>query len=58
MSALSVAFGLIVPAVFNKKYTAIGSGLLFLFFGVKLLLEYFKNSEKGNDEEKEVEEEL
>ena len=55
MSAISVAFGLIVPTIFNKKYTAIGSGFLFLFFGVKLLYEYYLNEKKSNEEEKEIE---
>ena len=58
MSALSVAFGLIVPTLLNKRYTSIVSSVLFLFFGCKLLHDYYKNEVKDDGEEKEVEEEL
>jgi Ca2+/H+ antiporter, TMEM165/GDT1 family len=39
MTVLSTAMGLVLPKFLDKKYTHILSGILFLYFGVKLILD-------------------
>lgn len=59
MTILSTVMGLVLPAVMDKKYTHILGGILFLYFGFKLLLES-RGMEVGktSEELEEVEEEL
>ncbi len=59
MTILSTLMGLVLPALLPKKYTHIIGGLLFLYFGVKLLLDSRSMQEnKVSEELEEVEEEL
>jgi putative Ca2+/H+ antiporter (TMEM165/GDT1 family) len=59
MTILSTAMGLVLPNLMPRKYTHILGGLLFLYFGVKLVWES-RQMETGrvSDELEEVEEEL
>lgn len=43
MTVLSCAFGVVIPKLIPKKWTIFISMLLFLFFGLKLLWEVYKN---------------
>ena len=43
MTALSSAFGAVVPMLIPKKWTILLSMLLFLFFALKLFWEVYKN---------------
>lgn len=59
MTILSTALGLLLPNVLPRQYTHIFGGILFLYFGIKLLLESRKlEAGKSSDELEEVEEEL
>lgn len=59
MTILSSFMGLALPALFPRQYTHIFGGILFLYFGVKLIYDA-RSIEKGkcSDELEEVEEEL
>lgn len=59
MTVLSTAMGLVLPKFLDRKYTHILSGILFLYFGIKLI--YDSRSMEGgkhSEELEEVEEEL
>jgi len=59
MTVLSTAMGLVLPKFLDRKYTHLLSGMLFLYFGVKLI--YDSRSMEGgkhSEELEEVEEEL
>ena len=58
MTILSTMMGLVLPALIPKKYTHIIGGILFLYFGVKLLLDSRGMEDKVSEELEEVEEEL
>ena len=59
MTILSTLLGLVLPALLPKKYTHIIGGLLFLYFGIKLLLDSRSmQKNKVSEELEEVEEEL
>lgn len=58
MTILSTAMGLVLPALMPKKYTHIIGGVLFLYFGFKLLLDSRGMENKVSEELEEVEEEL
>jgi len=58
MTILSTMMGLVLPTFLPRKYTHIIGGLLFLYFGVKLVLESRSMEDKVSDELEEVEEEL
>lgn len=58
MTILSTMMGLVLPALFPRKYTHIIGGVLFLYFGVKLTLESRGMEDKVSEELEEVEEEL
>jgi putative Ca2+/H+ antiporter (TMEM165/GDT1 family) len=59
MTILSTAMGLVLPNVMPRKYTHILGGLLFLYFGFKLIYESQQMEEgRVSDELEEVEEEL
>lgn len=59
MTILSTAMGLVLPKFLEKKYTHILSGILFLYFGVKLILDSRQMvGGKVSEELEEVEEEL
>lgn len=58
MTILSTLMGLVLPALLPKKYTHIIGGLLFLYFGIKLLLDSRNMQNKVSEELEEVEEEL
>lgn len=59
MTILSTMMGLILPSFLPRRYTHIFGGLLFLYFGIRLVLES-RGMEEGavSDELEEVEEEL
>lgn len=59
MTIISTGMGLILPKFLDRKYTHLLSGILFLYFGCKLLYDS-KNMEHGkvSEELEEVEEEL
>ncbi len=50
--------GLVLPSIMPKQYTHIIGGILFLYFGVKLIYDSRSMSDKVSDELEEVEEEL
>ena len=50
--------GLVLPSIMPKQYTHIIGGILFLYFGIKLVYESRSMSDKVSDELEEVEEEL
>ena len=58
MTILSTLMGLVLPALIPKKFTHIIGGLLFLYFGGKLLLDSRGMEDKVSEELEEVEEEL
>lgn len=59
MTVLSTGMGLVLPKFLDKKYTHILSGILFLYFGVKLILDSrTMEAGKASEELEEVEEEL
>mmetsp|Transcript_12070 Transcript_12070/g.20625 ORF Transcript_12070/g.20625 Transcript_12070/m.20625 type:complete len:281 (+) Transcript_12070:1437-2279(+) len=60
MTVLSVIMGKAFPLLFDKKYTSLIAGLLFLYFGLSLLRDWYKsrNETEGSEELQEVEEEL
>eukprot|EP00562_Extubocellulus_spinifer_P028612 CAMPEP_0178654856 /NCGR_PEP_ID=MMETSP0698-20121128/23977_1 /TAXON_ID=265572 /ORGANISM="Extubocellulus spinifer, Strain CCMP396" /LENGTH=523 /DNA_ID=CAMNT_0020296799 /DNA_START=12 /DNA_END=1583 /DNA_ORIENTATION=- len=59
MTVLSTMMGLILPSILPRKYTHIIGGILFLYFGIKLVLDSRSMEDnKVSDELEEVEEEL
>lgn len=59
MTILSSLMGLVLPALIPRQYTHIFGGILFLYFGVKLIVDARSIPEgKCSDELEEVEEEL
>ena len=59
MTVLSTAMGLVLPKFLDRHYTHILSGILFLYFGVKLVYDSRKmEGGKHSEELEEVEEEL
>lgn len=61
MTVLSAAIGKAFPMLLNKRWTSIAAALLFLYFGLQLLRDWWRmrNEESsGNEELAEVEEEL
>lgn len=59
MTILSTIMGLVLPTILPKSYTHILGGILFLYFGVKLILEsQSMEIGKASEELEEVEEEL
>lgn len=58
MTILSTMMGLILPSLMPKQYTHIIGGILFLYFGIKLIYDSRSMSDKVSDELEEVEEEL
>jgi len=58
MTILSTMMGLVLPSLMPRKYTHIIGGILFLYFGVKLLLDSRGMEDKVSEELEEVEEEL
>lgn len=62
MTILSAAIGKAFPLLLNKKYTSIAAGLLFLYFGLQLLRDWYRMRNKAatdeNEELAEVEQEL
>jgi putative Ca2+/H+ antiporter (TMEM165/GDT1 family) len=59
MTVLSTALGLVLPKFLDRKYTHLLSGILFLYFGIKLVLDS-RSMEAGHHSEEleEVEQEL
>lgn len=59
MTVLSTLIGLILPNLIPRSYTHIIGGILFLYFGIKLIADSTKmQADKVSDELGEVEEEL
>ena len=58
MTILSTLMGLVLPTLLPRKYTHILSGILFVYFGVKLVYDSLAMEHKVSDELEEVEEEL
>ena len=58
MTILSTLMGLILPALIPRKYTHIFGGILFLYFGFKLLIDSRGMEDKVSEEFEEAEEEL
>lgn len=58
MTILSTMMGLILPSLLPRQYTHIIGGILFLYFGIKLIYDSRSMSDKVSDELEEVEEEL
>lgn len=58
MTILSTLMGLVLPALMPRKYTHIIGGLLFLYFGCKLLKDSRGMEDKVSEELEEVEVEL
>ncbi len=59
MTILSTFMGLVLPSFLPKKYTHILGGILFLYFGVKLIVESRSmEANRVSEELEEVEEEL
>lgn len=59
MTAISCIFGIIVPSLLPRFYTALVVTFIFYFFGIKLLLDWYHMEHEGDKEElKEVEQEL
>ena len=58
MTILSTLMGLVLPSFLPRKYTHILSGILFVYFGIKLVYESLVMEHKVSDELEEVEEEL
>jgi putative Ca2+/H+ antiporter (TMEM165/GDT1 family) len=56
MTAISCMFGIIVPTLLPRFYTALVVTFIFYFFGIKLLLDWHHMENEGDKEElKEVE---
>jgi putative Ca2+/H+ antiporter (TMEM165/GDT1 family) len=55
---ISTMMGLILPSFLPRQYTHIIGGLLFLYFGIKLIYDSKSMSDKVSGELEEVEEEL
>lgn len=58
MTIISTMMGLILPSFLPRQYTHIIGGLLFLYFGIKLIYDSKSMIDKVSDELEEVEEEL
>ena len=58
MTILSTLMGLVLPSLMPRTYTHIIGGLLFLYFGVKLVVDSRGMENKVSEELEEVEEEL
>lgn len=58
MTILSTMMGLILPNILPRQYTHIIGGVLFLYFGIKLIYDSRSMTDKVSDELEEVEEEL
>jgi len=59
MTILSTFMGLVLPSILPKQYTHILGGILFLYFGVKLIMESrAMEANRVSEELEEVEEEL
>lgn len=58
MTILSTMMGLVLPSILPRQYTHVIGGLLFLYFGVKLIYDSKGMEDKVSDELEEVEEEL
>ena len=59
MTFLSTAMGMVLPQLIDKRYTHILGGLLFLYFGCKLVYDSRQmDNDKHSEELEEVEEEL
>lgn len=58
MTILSTMMGLILPSILPRQYTHIIGGILFLYFGIKLIYDSRSMSDRVSDELEEVEEEL
>lgn len=58
MTILSTMMGMVLPNLLPRQYTHILGGLLFLYFGVKLLIDSKSMSHKVSDELEEVEDDL
>mmetsp|Transcript_32902 Transcript_32902/g.48247 ORF Transcript_32902/g.48247 Transcript_32902/m.48247 type:complete len:338 (+) Transcript_32902:107-1120(+) len=58
MTILSSMMGLILPSLLPRQYTHIIGGVLFLYFGVKLIFDSRSMTHKVSEELEEVEEEL
>jgi Ca2+/H+ antiporter, TMEM165/GDT1 family len=59
MTFLSTAMGMMLPQLIDKKYTHILGGILFLYFGCKLVYDSTQmDKDKHSEELEEVEEEL
>jgi putative Ca2+/H+ antiporter (TMEM165/GDT1 family) len=54
----STMMGLVLPSLIPRKYTHIFGGILFLYFGIKLLVDSRSMEDKVSEELEEVEEEL
>ena len=57
-NSFSTMMGLILPSILPRQYTHVIGGLLFLYFGVKLIYDSKGMEDKVSDELEEVEEEL
>eukprot|EP00871_Galdieria_phlegrea_P000831 jgi/Galph1/1749/GphlegSOOS_G423.1 len=55
MTLLSVALGKTFPLLFSKKYTSLAAGILFAYFGIQLIREWWR---LGSDSSGNVEDEL
>jgi len=58
MTILSTMMGLILPSFLPKSYTHVIAGILFFYFGIKLIYDSRSMENKVSDELEEVEEEL
>lgn len=58
MTILSVMMGMILPSLLSRQYTSLLGGLLFLYFGIKLLRDSRSMQNAVSGELEEVEEEL
>lgn len=58
MTTLSTMMGLILPSLIPRSYTHIIGGILFLYFGIKLIYDSRSMSDRVSEELEEVEEEL
>ncbi|EME32776.1 uncharacterized protein Gasu_01380 [Galdieria sulphuraria] len=62
MTLLSVALGKTFPLLFSKKYTSLAAGVLFAYFGIQLLRDWWisrsNNTSNVDDELNELEEQI